>query len=77
VRRGEIDWRLSELVDKRGGFCTTLSWADRLKLRAIVKKVHMQHFPTELVSDLEADRMIEVIAPETVAYLIMHNERRL
>jgi|RhiMethySRZTD1v2_1073278.scaffolds.fasta_scaffold05871_16 hypothetical protein len=65
-----IDWHLDELIEKQGGFSTTLSYGDRQKLRAVVKKVHMRHFPTELISDYEADRMIDVIAPGTAAYLI-------
>ena len=77
MRRGEIDWELDALVECQGGFSTTLSYRDRLRLRAIVKKVHMQHFPAEMVSDYEADRMIDVIAPATVAYLIRLNEEKL
>ena len=65
-----IDWDLSDLVERQGGFSTSLSYPDRLKLRAIVKKVHMRHYPAELLTDLEADRMIDVIAPGTAAYLI-------
>ena len=70
MRRGEIDWQLSDLVERQGGFATTLSFPDRIRLRAIVKRVHMAYFPRELVSDREADRMIDVIAPGTAAYLI-------
>jgi len=70
VERLPIDWDLSDLVEKQGGFSTSLSWSDRLKLRSIVKKVHMRHHPTELITDLQADRMIDVIAPGTAAYLI-------
>lgn len=73
MRRGEIDWQLSDLVDKQGGFSTTLSFQDRQRLRAIVRKVHMKHYPAELVTDREADRMIDVIAPSTAAYLIRLN----
>ena len=65
-----IDWQLDALVQREGGFTTDLRFSDRLKLRAIVRKVHMKHYPAELVTDLEADRMIEVIAPATAAYLI-------
>jgi hypothetical protein len=77
VRRGEIDWSLDRLVEKQGGFATTLSYRDRLRLRSIVRKVHMQHFPTEMLNDYEADKMIDVIAPATAAYLIRLNEEKL
>jgi hypothetical protein len=70
MMRGQIDWDLSDLVDRQGGFATTLSYRDRLRLRSIVRKVHLKHYPTEMVSDRLADRMIDVIAPETAAYLI-------
>ena len=77
MRRGDIDWGLSDLVEKQGGFSTTLSYRDRLRLRSIVKRVHMQHFPTEMLNDYEADKMIDVIAPATAAYLIRLNEEKL
>jgi len=70
AERLAIDWNLSDLIEAQGGFSTSLSYPDRLKLRAIVKKVHMRHYPAELLTDLEADRMIDVIAPGTAAYLI-------
>jgi hypothetical protein len=30
----------------------------------------MRYYPSEMITDREADRMIEVIAPETQRYLI-------
>lgn len=51
-------------------FSEMLSVRDRNRLRSIVKRVHMRYFPAELVSNAEADRMIDVIAPETAEYLI-------
>jgi hypothetical protein len=77
VRRGAIDWELSDLVDGQGGFATTLTYPDRLRLRAIVRKVHLAHYPSDLVTDLQADRMIDVIAPATAAYLIRLNWSKL
>lgn len=68
-----IDLILSEKHEEAGGFSSTLSWPDRLKLRAVVKKVHMRNFPTEMVTDYEADKMIDAIAPATAAYLIEKN----
>ena len=71
--RGEIDWELSDLIDGQGGFATTLTYRDRLRLRAIVRKVHLEHYPAHLVTDGYADRVIDVIGPETAAYLIRLN----
>ena len=65
-----IDENLDALVTCQGGFSTTLSYSDRLKLRSIVKRVHLAHFPSEWITDYEADKLIDVIAPETAAYLI-------
>jgi hypothetical protein len=73
LRRGEIDWDLSDLVDRQGGFATTLTYRDRLRLRSIVRRVHLSHYPRDLVDDRMADRLIEIIAPATAAYLIRLN----
>lgn len=70
MKRGEIDVKLNALVEKQGGFSTTLSWTDLQRLRAVVRKVHMAYYPTEMVTDYEADRIIDVMAPDTMAYLI-------
>jgi hypothetical protein len=37
-----------------------------VRLRAIVKRVHMRHYPADLITDREADRIIDVMAPETL-----------
>jgi len=73
VRKGVIDFDLSDEIDRVGGFSTTLNFADRQKLRAITKRVHMMYFPADMQSDYEADRIIDQMGPETVAYLIRHN----
>jgi hypothetical protein len=48
-------------------FINALSQSDRDTLRAVVKRVHMQHHPKDFVTDYEADKIIEVIGPE-IAY---------
>lgn len=65
-----LDVQLDLKVQKEGGFLSELSFQDRQRLRKVVKKVHMQHYPQEMITDREADRMIEAIAPETQRYLI-------
>lgn len=73
----DIDWGLDALIQKRGGYSTQLKYEDRQKLRAIVKRVHMRNYPTEHLTDREADRIIDVIAPETAEYLVrkhLHGE---
>ena len=71
--RGQIDEDLDRLVTRQGGFTTTLNHRDRQRLRAIVRKVHLQHYPGHLIDDLLCDRVIDAIAPETAAYLIRLN----
>lgn len=65
-----LDTRLDLKAQTEGGFLSELSFTDRQRLRKVVKKVHMKFYPTEMITDLEADKMIEAIAPETQRYLI-------
>ena len=51
-------------------FVGELSVQDLRRLREIVRKVHMRYHPTELVSNYEADRIIESFGPEVAASLI-------
>ena len=69
----KVDHVLSDKIEKEGGYSTRLSWADRQRLRSIVKKVHMKHYPTDMLTDKEADRIIDVIAPGTAEYLVKHH----
>ena len=43
---------------------------ERRILRIVVKKVHLKHHPKQFCTDYEADKMIAVIAPETIEKLI-------
>ena len=65
-----IDHRLNIKIESEGGFVSQLSWKDRQRLRKVTKMVHMKHYPTEMITDREADRIIEAMAPATMAYLI-------
>lgn len=68
---------LAELRTMPGGFSTQLSWKDRLRLRAITKRVHMKNYPGHLITNYEADRIIDVMAPETWVFLIhKHGDMR-
>jgi hypothetical protein len=61
------------MLQDPGGFSATLSDRDRIRLRAIIKSQHLKHYPKHMITDYEADKMIDVIAPDTVAYLIRKN----
>lgn len=39
-------------------------------LRRIIKRVHMKHYPAELITDKEADRLIASLLPETIERLL-------
>jgi hypothetical protein len=73
LQRGEIDVRLDAEISRVGGFSTLLSVKDRRRLRNIVREVHLKHYPQHLITNYECDRIIDVIAPETAAYLIRLN----
>jgi len=47
-----------------------LKWDDHKRLRLIVRKVHMKNYPDTLMTDTEADRIIESIAPEVLEKMI-------
>ena len=51
-------------------FVGELSVQDLRRLRQIVRKVHMRYHPAELVSDYEADRIIESLSREETARVI-------
>lgn len=65
-----VDTKLLAKAEDEGGFLSQLSWKDRQRLRRITRAVHMKHYPQELITDYEADRIIEAMAPSTQQYLI-------
>lgn len=57
-------------VIRQGTFVHSLGQKDRDILRRVVKRVHMAHFPLDFVTDYEADKMVEVMMPETIEAMI-------
>ena len=51
-------------------FLQTISIEDRRRLRKIVKKVHLKNYPTQFITDREADKLVEACGEETVYNLI-------
>ena len=41
------------------GFASMLSVKDRRRLREITKAVHLKYYPTEMITDYEADKLID------------------
>jgi len=47
-----------------------LKFSDHQRLRKIVMQVHMKNYPDTLMTNTEADRIIESIAPEVLENMI-------
>lgn len=47
-----------------------LRFEDLQRLRRIVRAVHMRHYPQALMTDHEADRIIEAFGPEVGEQLV-------
>ena len=54
-------------------FLNNLSLKDRNRLRAIVKKVHLKNYPTHMITDYEADKLVEAVGEETIYNLLKAN----
>ncbi len=54
-------------------FIHTISQKDRNRLRTIVKKVHLKNYPTHMITDYEADKLVEAFGEETIYNLLKSN----
>tara|TARA_R100001463_G_scaffold43947_2_gene91476 strand:+ start:159 stop:353 length:195 start_codon:yes stop_codon:yes gene_type:complete len=50
-------------------FLHKLSPEERRILRVVIKTVHLKHYPKDFITDYEADKLMAVIAPETLEHL--------
>lgn len=57
-------------------FINALSQSERDTLRAVVKRVHMQHHPKDFVTNHEADKIIEALGPDIAAGMIKAGKDR-
>jgi hypothetical protein len=57
-------------------FINALSQSERDTLRAVVKRVHMQHHPKDFVTNYEADKIIEALGPDIAAGMIKAGKER-
>ena len=48
----------------------TLTHNNRQRLREVVRRVHMKHYPTERLNDYEADKIRAALAPESAERFI-------
>lgn len=53
-----------------GGFTTQLSAQDRDRLRLIVRKVHLRHYPQDKLTNYECDKLIDAWGPEIAGNLV-------
>jgi hypothetical protein len=51
-------------------FVHDLSPEDLRRLREIVKRTHLKHYPTHMITDYEADKLIDAIGPATAGMVI-------
>lgn len=51
-------------------FMNTLSQKERDTLRAVVRTVHMKHYPKDFRTVYEIDKLIDSIGPEVAASMI-------
>jgi len=54
-------------------FINSLSLKDRRRLRIIVKSVHLKNYPTHMITDYEADKLVEAFGEETVYNMLKSN----
>jgi hypothetical protein len=47
-----------------------LSHYDLVRLRRVVRRLHLRYYPEEYCTDMECDRLIETFVPATVERLI-------
>lgn len=51
-------------------FTSELSVQDRNRLRQIVRKVHLKHYPAHMLNNYECDRLIDAWGPEVAGDMV-------
>ena len=54
-------------------FTSTLSIKDRNRLITIVKNVHLKYYPKDMITNYEADKLIDSFGEQTVYQLLKNN----
>ena len=54
-------------------FLKSLSLKDRRRLRTIVKRDHLKNYPTHMITDYEADKLVEAFGEETIYNMLKAN----
>lgn len=58
------------LTEASGAFSSRLTFTDRQRLRSVVRKVHLRHYPADKLTDLECDKLIDAWGPEVATDII-------
>lgn len=53
-----------------GSFASVLSDADRDRLRAVVRRVHLRHYPQEKLTNVACDQLIDAWGPEVAGRMV-------
>ena len=51
-------------------FTSQLNVADRSRLRAVIRNVHLKHYPAHMLTDYECDKLIDAWGPETAGNIV-------
>jgi len=51
-------------------FIHGLSPEDLRRLREVTKAVHLRHYPQHMITDYEADRIIDALGPEVAGKMV-------
>jgi hypothetical protein len=51
-------------------FTNELSLTDRRRLRSIVRKVHLGHYPAHMLTNHECDKLIDAWGPEVAGNIV-------
>jgi hypothetical protein len=51
-------------------FASIISIEDRKRLRHIVRKVHLSHYPADKLTDIECDKLIDAWGPDVAASIV-------
>ncbi len=67
---GTVGGKLDTLKPNSQNRHFDISLQDRRRLRKVVKAVHFKHYPTHMVTDKEADKLIEALGPKVAEDMI-------
>jgi hypothetical protein len=71
---------MSELVtpdyDPAGTWSSRLTYQDRQRLRAIVRRHHLAHYPQHMLTDKECDKLLDAWGPRAGEMVIKQALRR-